>query len=250
MCCVFILYITIPNSVTSIEEYAFAGGAWETLSIPASVTNIEEGAFTFCKNLTEISVDSNNTNYCSKNGVLFNKDKTVLLQYPTGKIAVSYKVPDGVETISTRSFRGCLLQTIILPIYKNYDVKVLYWEGHSSLKPIANVFETEIVETVLVDDVLESEHPYADDMNETKTYVYDGECISIDVTFSDDTETESDWDYIYIYDANGNQIGKYSGTELAGQTIRVLGNTIKIRLTSDGSYTEYGYKTESIVVNK
>ena len=57
-------------------------------------------------------------------------------------------------------------------------------------------------------------------------------------------------DYIYIYDANDNQIGKYSGTSLAGKTINVPGNTVKIRLTSDGSQTRYGYKTESIVINK
>ena len=70
------------------------------------------------------------------------------------------------------------------------------------------------------------------------------------MTFSDDTETENNFDFIYILDAEDNQIGKYSGTELAGQTVNVKGNTVKIRLISDSVYNGYGYKTESIIVNK
>lgn len=87
-------------------------------------------------------------------------------------------------------------------------------------------------------------------MDETKTYVYDGECVSIGVTFLEDTETESGWDYFYIYDTNDNQIAQYSGTELAGQIITVPGNTVKTRLTSDGSVTRNGCRAGSIVVNK
>ena len=128
---------------------------------------------------------------------------------------------------------------------KGMEVRAFFWDSLKTIKPIGNV-----AYGVVGDIVLESRHPYANDMDETKTYVYDGECVSIDVTFSDDTETESGWDYIYIYDANDNERGEYSGTELAGQTVRVPGNTVKIRLISDGSYTEYGYRTESIVVNK
>ena len=134
--------------------------------------------------------------------------------------------------------------------YKDYDVKVFLWKSLSSLKPIASAVETEITESVYTDTVLESEHPYAADTDETKTYIYEDECVSINVTFSDDTETEEECDYIYIYDADDNAIGKYSGTELAGKTINVPGNTVKIRLVSDSIYNEYGYKTESIAVNK
>lgn len=178
-------------------------------------------------------------NYIEQAGTLY------LAIYDEGRLVTLQDKPVAIDEIENT------IEIIdVDETYKNYDVKVLYWDGNSSLKPLAKFVETEIVEAILVDDVLESEHPYADDMDENKTYVYEGECVSIDVTFSADTETESSYDYIYIYDSNDNQIGQYSGTELAGQTIPVPGNTVKIRLTSDGSYTEYGYRTESIVVNK
>lgn len=81
-------------------------------------------------------------------------------------------------------------------------------------------------------------------------YIYPQNCKSIDVTFSADTATESGYDYIYIYDAHDNEIGSYSGMELAGQTINIVGNSVKIRLVSDGSNTGFGYRTERIVVNR
>ena len=70
------------------------------------------------------------------------------------------------------------------------------------------------------------------------------------MTFSADTATESEYDYIYIYDAHSNEIGESSGIELAGQTINIAGNTVKIRLISDASNTGFGYRTERIVVNR
>ena len=67
------------------------------------------------------------------------------------------------------------------------------------------------------------------------------------VTFSSDTETEAGYDYIYIYDKDNNQIGdRYEGTNLANKTITVPGNIVKIKLTSDGSMTKYGYKIINI----
>ena len=89
--------------------------------------------------------------------------------------------------------------------------------------------------------------------DEIQEYTYDGECTSLSVTFSDDTITKDYRDYIYIYDKNGTEIGGYTGEELAGQTINVPGNTVKIRLFAESyrsDYCKYGYRTTSITVNK
>jgi len=102
----------------------------------------------------------------------------------------------------------------------------------------------------LIPTRLESKHTYDNNIDQTTTYTYDGTCNSIDVTSSEDTETEKNYDFLYIYDENDKQIGKYSGTELAGKTINIPGNTVKIRLTSDENKTYYGFRTEKIVVNK
>ena len=85
--------ITLPDSVTSIGNYAFCGCSILTsITIPDSVTSIGHSAFSSCSSLTGIIVDENNNNYASEDGVLFNKDKTVLIQCrgrKNGKICYS-----------------------------------------------------------------------------------------------------------------------------------------------------------------
>lgn len=96
------------------------------------------------------------------------------------------------------------------------------------------------------EDCVESAHPYNDDFDDSWT-IYKKNATRIAVVFSDSTETVADCDYIYLYDKNGEEIGKYSGTELAGKKITVLGDTVKIRLFSDGFDTLYGFSLSNIV---
>lgn len=98
-------------------------------------------------------------------------------------------------------------------------------------------------------DCLESNHPYANNTDETWVLNKPG-AQSVAVTFSSDTSVESGWDYIYIYDANDVLIGKYTGNELASKQIVVLGDTVKIRLTSDSSGTGFGFALSNVEINK
>ena len=115
---------TIPDTVTTIKSCAFTRLYSKLkLNIPANVTNIESHAFFNAHNLYYINVDENNPVYLSDNGVLFNKDKTVLECLP-GAIAYadywsdnaederdingfSYTIPDGVKEIADGSCSTC-----------------------------------------------------------------------------------------------------------------------------------------------
>ena len=101
--------ITIPNSVTNIGVGAFYDcTSLKSVTIGNSVTNIGYSAFRYCDSLTSITVDSENTSYSSDtNGVLFNKDKTELIQYPIGNTRTSYVIPDSVTSIGVGAFRRC-----------------------------------------------------------------------------------------------------------------------------------------------
>ena len=92
---------------------------------------------------------------------------------------------------------------------------------------------------------MQSNHPYDNDCDQTWTIHRDG-AVRIDVTFTEDTYTESDYDYIYIYDGDDELVGSYSGDELSGTKITVNSDTVKIRLTSDSSNTEYGFALDKI----
>ena len=94
-------------------------------------------------------------------------------------------------------------------------------------------------ETMPVEDYPESSHDYEDNLDKTYTYVADG-AHSLDVTFSSETETELNVDYIYVNDT------KYTGKELAGANIHIDGDTLAIRLVSDGSDGAYGFSLDNI----
>ena len=109
--------VTIPNSVTSIGESAFSESNLESVTIPGSVTSIETDAFScyfYSSHLTVINVDKSNTVYASENGILYNKAKTILLQYPQAKTDTSYTIPNSVTSIANDAFRGRKLTSVII----------------------------------------------------------------------------------------------------------------------------------------
>ena len=112
--------VTIPAkinglTVTTIGKGAFVLTGMGCLNIPASITDIKPNAFKF-SGFNKIEVDKNNLNYTSINGVLFSKDKTVLLAYPKENSATSYIIPDGVKIIESTAFMGTSnLNSIVIP---------------------------------------------------------------------------------------------------------------------------------------
>jgi hypothetical protein len=130
--------LTIPNNVTSIGSDAFRYNAIATLSLGTGVNSIGNGAFSnngliivtipnnvtsignnaFANNpLTSINVDLGNPNYSSDEaGVLFDKLKTILIQYPSGRAASSYTIPNSVTSIGGGGFNSCSgLTSVTIP---------------------------------------------------------------------------------------------------------------------------------------
>lgn len=113
--CASLSLITIPKTVTSIGSYAFYNCAsLPSVTIPDSVTSIGSNAFFGCTGLSEINVGGNNSYYCSVDGVLFSRDKSLLIQYPVNNSRKSFEIPMGAVTIDSCSFWGCKNLTLLI----------------------------------------------------------------------------------------------------------------------------------------
>lgn len=108
--------ITFPNTLKNIGFSAFKSSRVISVNIPSSVTSIDSTAFILCFELENIYVDEKNAQYCSEDGVLFDKEKTTLITYPAGKTDKIYRVPNGVTKIGYCGFIRChRLNRVILP---------------------------------------------------------------------------------------------------------------------------------------
>ena len=111
--------VTIPNSVTEINTGAFAKTSLTSVKIPKSVTYICLHGFDYSGafdegSLSSFEVDKDNPVYSSTDGVLFNKDATVLLRNMCKKTG-SYVIPNTVTTIGEFAFCNCDFTSVVIP---------------------------------------------------------------------------------------------------------------------------------------
>jgi len=105
--CLSLTSVTIPHGLASLGNGAFEGCGLTTVAIPDSVTNIGDSAFNDCFSLSAIKVDGANLFYSDLDGVLFDKERTTLLQYPNGHASTSYVIPPGVLNVGSEAFADC-----------------------------------------------------------------------------------------------------------------------------------------------
>ena len=108
--------LVVPWIVDAIGSTAlmYAFGV-SSVTIGSNVTSIGPGAFHECPSITSISVDAANPYYSSTNGVLFDKNKTLLIQYPLA-VGGSYTIPGTVANLAENAFsRALTLTSIVIP---------------------------------------------------------------------------------------------------------------------------------------
>ena len=112
--CSSLTQVTLPDGLTSIEQGAFEDSGLTQVTLPDSLTQLGPGAFMSGK-LTSIDVDAGNPDFASKDGVLFDKSMTTLIEYPGGREGF-YWIPDSVTTIGPEAFADCqLLRPVSCP---------------------------------------------------------------------------------------------------------------------------------------
>jgi hypothetical protein len=118
--------IRLPETVEFIDNSAFENCKELTsIFIPKKVKyisnygssvkyNTSYKCFLGCNKLKEIIVDSKNPEFSSLDGVLFNKAKTILWEYPEGKETTNYTIPDTVIGIKYEAFHNCKKFTAVI----------------------------------------------------------------------------------------------------------------------------------------
>ena len=96
---------------------------------------------------------------------------------------------------------------------------------------------------------LESPHNYENNCSDIWTYTVAG-AGELRLTFDSQTKLESP-DKLHILDASGNEAegSPFTGTTLAGQTVVVTGDTVKLQLETDENITRWGFKVTSVLTD-
>lgn len=105
--------VTIPDSVTTIDSVDFLDSCIKTIHLGASATPWLIRSVWGVENYT---VSEENETMCAVDGVIFSKDKTTILYYPSGREDETYTIPEGVTAIDSSAFGSCWnLTGLVLP---------------------------------------------------------------------------------------------------------------------------------------
>ncbi len=249
-------------TVTSIAVYAFDdSGAIKSITIPSTITKINYGAFRY-NAASSINVDEDNKNYCSVDGVLYNKDKTILIRFPQNKyenddyydeeldtfVYPDFIIPDGVEHLASWSFAYCLCGKVIMP----NSLKTI---GHDSFRNSFNLIEIDIPNGVFFIgcEAFENCHSLKK-ITLPESIKYFGENFSMSV----DHEEFYDSELSYSWESNGRlfevyRLNSYSYTLSPGSygdQISALGDSSCFESIEVDSKNKYFSSYDGVLYNK
>lgn len=189
--------------------------------------------FDDCTNLEEILFRDTNNKYKSINGVVYSKDGSKLIYYPSGIKAAEFEIPDHVTTIGISAFDGQRnLENVIIPEGVNIEARafqdceklnnVIIPEGVTELKP--RVFAIcKSLKTIVLPKSLENI-----DLNgkaSTATFT----STDLEVVYSEVGSYSANWaaekfrETIYcFFDASGGSVGIEKKPVIYGDKYRKL----------------------------
>ncbi|TMR65685.1 leucine-rich repeat protein [Streptococcus pseudopneumoniae] len=99
------LTFSSSSKLELISHEAFANlSNLEKLTLPKSVKTLGSNLFRLTTSLKHVDVEEGNESFASVDGVLFSKDKTQLIYYPSQKNDESYKTPKETKELASYSF--------------------------------------------------------------------------------------------------------------------------------------------------
>lgn len=114
--------VSIPSSVERIGNYAFSGAKIINIYIPPSVKDINQ--FSLYGIIESVNIDELNRDYSSENGVLYNKDKSVLYLWPPkNSVGSKLVIPHSVKKVFDQAFWNTEFSSVTI------SPEIDYWNG-------------------------------------------------------------------------------------------------------------------------
>lgn len=120
MYCQNLEQVTLPDTLLEISDSLFYGCyKLKSVSVGSKTKVIDTKAFETCTSMESILVNDDNPYYSSNDGILFNKEQTKLIYFPSAK-STTYEISDTVTVIGENAFSGCnSIQEITIPASVN-----------------------------------------------------------------------------------------------------------------------------------
>lgn len=121
--CTKLPMINLPKKLTTIRDYAFSNClGLKSITIPETVSDIGANAFYNCMRLEQVEVETENVNYSSHQGVLYDKVQNTMILVPTNYPNSTLVIPDTVTTMGEYA------------IYHCRKLKYLIFEGNAPVR--------------------------------------------------------------------------------------------------------------------
>lgn len=107
--CANLRELILPNQTLEIQPRTFANcKSLQHMTIPAQTETLHPEAWYSCLMMRSVSVSPSNPNYMDQEGVIYSKDSTMLVYYPSSKADSAYIMPQSVTHMHSFVFSKTL----------------------------------------------------------------------------------------------------------------------------------------------